>query len=40
MGVVEVVPKSGVFDYTSKYTKGLTESIQTRHPLIFLAPST
>ena len=25
MGVVEVVPKSGVFDYTSKYTKGLTE---------------
>lgn len=25
MGVVEIVPKSGVFDYTSKYTKGLTE---------------
>ena len=25
MGIVEVVPKSGVFDYTSKYTKGLTE---------------
>ena len=25
MGVVEVVPKSGVFDFTSKYTKGLTE---------------
>lgn len=25
MGVVEVVPQSGVFDYTSKYTKGLTE---------------
>lgn len=25
MGVVEVVPKSGVFDYASKYTKGLTE---------------
>ena len=24
MGVVEVVPDSGVFDYTSKYTKGLT----------------
>jgi D-alanine-D-alanine ligase len=24
MGVVEIVPKSGVFDYTSKYTKGLT----------------
>ena len=27
MGNVEVVPKSGVFDYTSKYTKGLTEYI-------------
>jgi D-alanine-D-alanine ligase len=27
MGIVEVVPKSGVFDYTSKYTKGLTEYI-------------
>jgi D-alanine-D-alanine ligase len=25
MGVVEIVPKSGVFDYSSKYTKGLTE---------------
>lgn len=25
MGVVEIVPRSGVFDYTSKYTKGLTE---------------
>jgi len=25
MGVVEIVPKSGVFDYTSKYTKGLTD---------------
>lgn len=25
MGVVEVVPKSGTFDFTSKYTKGLTE---------------
>ncbi len=25
MGVVEIVAKSGVFDYTSKYTKGLTE---------------
>jgi D-alanine-D-alanine ligase len=25
MGVVEVRPKSGVYDYTSKYTKGLTE---------------
>jgi D-alanine-D-alanine ligase len=25
MGVVEIVPKSGVFDYTSKYTKDLTE---------------
>lgn len=24
MGVVEIAPKSGVFDYTSKYTKGLT----------------
>jgi D-alanine-D-alanine ligase len=27
MGIVEVVPKSGVFDYTSKYTKGLTEYV-------------
>ncbi|HEX2861150.1 MAG TPA: D-alanine--D-alanine ligase [Lacunisphaera sp.] len=27
MGIVEVVPKSGVFDYSSKYTKGLTEYI-------------
>jgi D-alanine-D-alanine ligase len=25
MGVVEIVPRSGVFDYSSKYTKGLTE---------------
>lgn len=25
MGVVEITPRSGVFDYTSKYTKGLTE---------------
>lgn len=25
MGIVEIAPKSGVFDYTSKYTKGLTE---------------
>jgi D-alanine-D-alanine ligase len=25
MGVVEVRPKSGVYDYSSKYTKGLTE---------------
>jgi D-alanine-D-alanine ligase len=25
MGVVEIRPRSGVFDYTSKYTKGLTE---------------
>ncbi len=25
MGVVEIAPKSGVFDYASKYTKGLTE---------------
>lgn len=25
MGVVEIRPKSGVYDYTSKYTKGLTE---------------
>ena len=24
LGVVEIVPKSGVFDYTAKYTKGLT----------------
>ena len=25
MGVVEIAPKSGVFDFASKYTKGLTE---------------
>ncbi|MDD3179264.1 MAG: D-alanine--D-alanine ligase [Opitutaceae bacterium] len=25
MGIVEIVPRSGTFDYTSKYTKGLTE---------------
>ncbi|MES1167164.1 MAG: D-alanine--D-alanine ligase [Pseudomonadota bacterium] len=25
MGVVEIRPRSGVYDYTSKYTKGLTE---------------
>ncbi len=25
MGIVEIAPKSGVFDYTSKYTKGFTE---------------
>lgn len=25
MGIVEITPKSGLFDYTSKYTKGLTE---------------
>ncbi len=25
MGVVEIVPASGVFDFTSKYTKGLTQ---------------
>jgi D-alanine-D-alanine ligase len=25
MGIVEVKPKSGVYDYTSKYTKGMTE---------------
>jgi len=25
MGIVEIAPKSGVFDYSSKYTKGLTE---------------
>ncbi|HVU24210.1 MAG TPA: D-alanine--D-alanine ligase, partial [Opitutus sp.] len=25
MGVVEIRPKSGVYDFTSKYTKGLTE---------------
>lgn len=25
MGIVEIAPKSGVFDYASKYTKGLTE---------------
>jgi D-alanine-D-alanine ligase len=27
MGIVEVVPKSGVYDYSSKYTKGLTEYV-------------
>jgi D-alanine-D-alanine ligase len=27
MGIVEISPKSGVFDYSSKYTKGLTEYI-------------
>ena len=27
MGIVEIAPKSGVFDYTSKYTKGLTEYV-------------
>lgn len=27
MGVVEIAPRSGVFDYTSKYTKGLTDYI-------------
>jgi D-alanine-D-alanine ligase len=27
MGIVEITPKSGVFDYTSKYTKGLTEYV-------------
>jgi D-alanine-D-alanine ligase len=25
MGVVEIRPKSGIYDYTSKYTKGMTE---------------
>lgn len=25
LGVVEVVPKTGLFDYSSKYTKGMTE---------------
>jgi D-alanine-D-alanine ligase len=25
MGIVEIRPKSGVYDFTSKYTKGLTE---------------
>ena len=25
MAVVEVAPKSGLYDYTSKYTKGMTE---------------
>ena len=25
MGVVEIRPKSGVYDFTSKYTKGMTE---------------
>jgi D-alanine-D-alanine ligase len=25
MGVVEIRPKSGIYDYASKYTKGLTE---------------
>jgi D-alanine-D-alanine ligase len=27
MGIVEISPKSGVFDYSSKYTKGLTEYV-------------
>jgi len=27
MGIVEITPKSGVFDYSSKYTKGLTEYV-------------
>lgn len=27
MGVVEIRPKSGVYDYSSKYTKGLTEYV-------------
>lgn len=27
MGIIEIAPKSGVFDYTSKYTKGLTDYI-------------
>ena len=25
LGVVEIRPRSGVYDYTSKYTKGMTE---------------
>ena len=25
MGVVEIRPHSGVYDYASKYTKGMTE---------------
>src|SRR5690606_25112556 len=25
MGVVEIRPKSGIYDYASKYTKGMTE---------------
>jgi D-alanine-D-alanine ligase len=25
MGIVEIRPKSGIYDYTSKYTKGMTE---------------
>jgi D-alanine-D-alanine ligase len=28
MGVIEIAPKSGLFDYTSKYTKGLTEYLE------------
>ena len=27
MGIVEIRPRSGVYDYASKYTKGLTEYI-------------
>jgi len=25
MGIVEITPKSGVYDFTSKYTKGMTQ---------------
>lgn len=31
MGIVEITPKSGLFDYTSKYTKGLTEYTAPAH---------
>jgi D-alanine-D-alanine ligase len=37
MGVVEIRPKSGVYDYASKYTKGLTEYLS---PAPFDDPTT
>ena len=37
MGIVEILPKSGVFDYTSKYTKGLTEYVAPANLSVELA---
>jgi D-alanine-D-alanine ligase len=37
MGIVEIRPKSGVYDYASKYTKGMTEYIA---PALLDAPLT